>query len=355
MTKTVVGLMDNSPEAEKAIQELQSSGFERDSIRIMAEEAPSQGLKGKEKLQRIEGAQSGIGPVPGGAIDALKRHGVPEQDARNYAEGVRRGGILITVRCEDEEAGKAAAILSRSGAIDIDERSLSWRTEEPSRFQEPTRTSSERGEGIIPVTEEEVEIGKRQVVTGGVRVYSHVTERPVEEQVTLREERAKVERRPVDRPVTGAEGAAFKEQSFEIRETTEEPVVSKQARVKEEVVVGKEASERTERVHDTVRRTDVEVEKSGGFGGRQVSAGTGEESDYLKHFSTNYATKGERFDSYRSAYHYAETRSSDPRFRDRDWPDVEEDVHQDWEKSHPGTWTRFKDAIHYGWNKTRRH
>ena len=350
--------MDTSHEAEKAVQDLQSNGFERDSIRIMAEEAPSQGLRGKEKLQDIEGTKP-VGEVPGGAVNALKADGVPEQDARNYTEGVRRGGILITVHCDDDDdAEEAAAILSRNGAIDMDQRSLSWRTEEPSRFQEPTRTASERGEGVIPVIEEDVEVGKRQVVTGGVRVYSRVTERPVEEQVTLREERAKVERRPVDRPVSGAEGAAFKEESFEIRETTEEPVVSKQARVKEEVVVGKEASERTERIHETVRRTDVEVEKSGGSGGQRLTPereGTGEESEYLTHFSTNYATKGERFDAYRSAYHYAEARSSDPKFRDRDWPEVEEDIHQDWEKSHPGTWTRFKDAIHYGWNKTRRH
>lgn len=361
MTKTVVGLMDTSQDAQNAIQELESNGFGRDSIRIMAEEAPSKGLRGKEELQKIEGTESGIGPVPGGAVGALKRHGMPEQDARNYAEGVQRGGILITVRCDDEDAERVAAILSRNGAIDMDERSLSWRKEEPSRFQEPlqeqARASTGR-EGVIPVIEEQVEVGKRQVVTGGVRVYSHVTERPVEEEVTLREERAKVERRPVDRPISEAEGAAFKEQSFEIRETAEEPVVSKQARVKEEVVVGKEASERTERVRETVRRTDVEVEKGGGFGGQRVTAeptGTGEESEFLTHFSSNYATKGERFDTYRSAYHYAESRSTDPKFRDREWPDVEEDVHQDWEKTHPGTWARFKDAIHYGWNKTRRH
>jgi len=360
MTKTVVGLMDNSHDAQEAIQELESSGFGRENIRIMAEEAPSEGLKGKEKIERISGTEAGVGPVAGGATGELKRMGIPDGDARNYAEGVRRGGILVTVRCDDDDAGKAAEIMSRNGAIDVENRALSWGTEETSRLGGLGTTASPEREGVIPVVEEEVQIGKRQVATGGVRVYSHVTERPVEEQVTLREERAKVERRPVDRPATEAEGAAFKERSFEIRETAEEPVVSKQARVKEEVLVGKEAVERTEQVHDTVRRTEVEVEKSGEFGKTSgeftgLRSGAGEDNEFLTHFSSNYATKGERFDAYRSAYHYAENRSTDPKLEGREWPEVEEDIHQDWEKSHPGTWTQFKDAIHYGWKKTRKH
>ena len=72
-----------------------------------------------------------------------------------------------------------------------------------------------------------------------------------------------VDRRPVDRPATEADFAAAQKGTFEMTETAEQPVVAKQARVVEEVAVGKEASERTETVHETVRRTDVEVEKVG--------------------------------------------------------------------------------------------
>ena len=72
-----------------------------------------------------------------------------------------------------------------------------------------------------------------------------------------------MERRPVDRPLTDADTIAFKEETIEIRETTEEVVASKRARVVEEVIVRKDASERTEIVRDTVRRTDVEVEQLG--------------------------------------------------------------------------------------------
>jgi stress response protein YsnF len=73
-----------------------------------------------------------------------------------------------------------------------------------------------------------------------------------------------VERRPVNRPASEADLAAFKEGEMEIRETSEEPVVSKEARVVEEVDVGKEATQRTETVSDKVRRKDVEVERTGG-------------------------------------------------------------------------------------------
>jgi len=79
----------------------------------------------------------------------------------------------------------------------------------------------------------------------------------VSESVNLREEHATIERRPVDRPANAAD---LKEVSVEVRETAEEAVVAKNARVVEEVVVGKESSNRTETVNDTVRGTDVQVE-----------------------------------------------------------------------------------------------
>jgi stress response protein YsnF len=63
----------------------------------------------------------------------------------------------------------------------------------------------------------------------------------------------------VDRPATAADLAAG-ERVIEATETVEEPVIAKEQRVVEEVAVGKEAHERKERVSDTVRRTEVEVE-----------------------------------------------------------------------------------------------
>jgi uncharacterized protein (TIGR02271 family) len=131
-------------------------------------------------------------------------------------------------------------------------------------------------EQVLPVAREELAVGKRQVNQGGVRVYSHVTETPVEETVRLREERATVERRPVDRNVSAGDDA-FQERSFEVNETAEEPVVGKRSRVVEEVRVGKQASERDETIRDTVRQTNVEVEKGGRTAGGTNTGFTGTE------------------------------------------------------------------------------
>jgi uncharacterized protein (TIGR02271 family) len=123
-----------------------------------------------------------------------------------------------------------------------------------------TRTLNE-GQESIPVVEEELRVGKREVERGGVRVETRVEERPVQEQVNLREEQVRVERRPVDRPAT-ADDINRAAASLEVRERSEEAVVQKTPRVVEEVVVGKEATQRTETIHDTVRRTDVDVEQT---------------------------------------------------------------------------------------------
>jgi uncharacterized protein (TIGR02271 family) len=100
----------------------------------------------------------------------------------------------------------------------------------------------------IPVVQEDLKVGKREVQRGGVRVFSRVVETPVNESVNLREEHVSVERRPVDQPISTADSTAFKEQSIEMREKAEEAVVQKSARVVEEVVVGKETSQRQENI-----------------------------------------------------------------------------------------------------------
>ena len=114
-------------------------------------------------------------------------------------------------------------------------------------------------EAVIPVVEEELRVGKREVEKGGVRITNRVTETPVQEEVRLREEHINVERRPVDRPVSSADNA-FQSGTIEVTEKAEEAVVAKNARVVEEVIVNKDVQERTERVQDTVHRTDVDVQ-----------------------------------------------------------------------------------------------
>jgi uncharacterized protein (TIGR02271 family) len=120
----------------------------------------------------------------------------------------------------------------------------------------------------IPIVEEQLRVGKRETERGRVRVRSYIVETPVNETVALREEHVHVERRPVDQPLSAGDDA-FRERTIEAVEHGEEAVVSKEARVREELVIRKDVEQRDEAISDTVRRTEVEVDD-----GRTDTAGT---------------------------------------------------------------------------------
>ena len=113
----------------------------------------------------------------------------------------------------------------------------------------------------IPVIEENLNVNKREVDTGGARIRSRVVERPVELGIDLKEEHVTVQRTPVDRPATSADLDAFKEEELEITEYAEVPVVSKEARVVEEVELNKDVEERHETIRETLRNTEVNEER----------------------------------------------------------------------------------------------
>jgi uncharacterized protein (TIGR02271 family) len=205
---------------------------------------------------------------------------------------------------------------------------------------------NEQRSTAIPVVQEELKVGKREVQRGGVRVFSRVVETPVNESVNLREEHVSVERRPVDQPISTTDATAFKEQSIELREKAEEAVVQKSARVVEEVVVGKEATQRQENIKDTVRHTEVQVEQLG----RQ------DDDTYFRNdWQTNYSSLGGSYDDYAPAYTYGSQMRSDSRYQGRQWDDVESDLRTDWESRNRGstgsTWEKMKAAVRRGWDK----
>jgi uncharacterized protein (TIGR02271 family) len=247
--RLLTAFFDNREDAHQAVEGLASMGIPRRDITMV--EGSERGRTGAYVDQ--EGT---------GFWEALKDLFLPEEDRYTYAEGLRRGGYLVSVRVSDAQYGRALDILDDEGTINIDERAEAWRVEGWTGYgagsPAATRAASEREE-VIPVTEEELRVGRREVGQGRVRVRSYVVEQPVQEQVGLRQERVDVERRPVDRPVSGDE-SLFRERTIEAEEKAEEPVVSKEARVKEEVVVRKDVDQRTETVADTVRRTEVDVE-----------------------------------------------------------------------------------------------
>ena len=386
--QTVVGVFDTTDDAENARESLLDSGFDASDIKMQANPAMQQGDRltttgstitgspdsSSSSSQQDEGFLSGVGRFFSDLFG-----GDDKENAGHYSEAVRRGGTVVAVTVADEvRAEQARAMLASAGAVDIDKRAENWRQDgyagfdpaaapykseqiaaERSRYQtggttrpdvlltpDETRTSQVADGTVLPVMREDLEVGKREVDLGTVRVFTRTETRPVEEQVQLREERAEIERRTVDRPATEADLKAFEGGSIEIHETAERAVVSKTARVVEEVMVGTEASTRTETISDQVRNTVVEVDKSGG------SMGSTGSPDYRSHYQSNMSSLGGTYEDYAPAYQYGSTLRSDPRYANRSWDEVEADAQSDWTSRNPGgasTWDKTKMAVKHGW------
>jgi len=336
-------------------------------------------------------AGAGVGAVTGGILGVLVDLGVPQESAEAYAESVRRGNVLVVAQVEDNRVDEATRIMQRTGLLDIDSQAKDWRANGWNGFDPNAtattsvapingqRKSSPAGNGAaksaaiatgkaadetFQVVEEDLKVGKRAVETGGVRVTSNIREVPVEEEVRLRQEHVEVERRPVDRPATTADLNAFQEGTIEVRETHEEAVVNKEARVVEEVRVRKNVEEHTEKVQDTVRRTEVEVEPMTSAG-RVSSTGTTPVSSsrskvassfdaYDPDFRSNYQSVSSgrgNYERYQPAYRYGYTLATDTRYQGRNWVEIEPEARKVWNTQNKNSWEDFKDAVRYAWDK----
>ncbi len=323
----------------------------------------------------MAGVGAVTGAATGGIVAGLVDFGVPEDEAEAYAESIRRGGALVSINLDQEEhVERAESILNRFNPVNVHERGDIYRKEgwtgydvnaQPYVAQQPTTRSStasaapastttvKAGEQKkLDVVEEQVQVGKREVEGGTVRVHTRVTEKPVTEQVSLREEHVTVDRHPVDRPASATDLNTFQEGTIEVTEKHEEAVVSKTARVVEEVLVGKEAQNRTETVNETVRRKDVVVEGAAGTNtGSRTSNSTNAtgynewEPDFRTHYNNNYASAGNTWDTYSPAYQFGYNLANDQRYTDWGWDRLESDAKYRWEQSNPSTWEKFKGAI----------
>jgi len=302
---TVIGAFEDTTTAQRAVERLVQAGIDRDDVHVQHEQQGQSGqmASGMRSDTRQQGAnwdgqEREVGASKGGFFarlfgmdddnDTVQQNQYAGQ-VHTYDEAVRRGSAIVVVDAESEaQADRASALLHECGAIDVDERSKQWQSEgwkppvvggTQQNLAAGTQANLTAGtqrddlapnqQGTIDVVEEQLQVGKRAVERGGVRVVQRVSQKPVRELVRLREEHAVVERRPVDRAATGQDLSNFKEGTLEVHEMSEEAVVSKTARVVEEVRVGKEVREREETIEDTVRRKDVDVERIAGAGRTQ--------------------------------------------------------------------------------------
>ena len=263
---SVSALFDTNADAQNAVSRLEALGISRTQIRTV--EGATQSTEQRTSTTEDKGFW-----------DSLGDFFFPDEDRYTYAEGLSRGGVLVTV------TGLTAAhydqvldILDDEGTVDLAEREESWRSEgwggyEVSPHATEARTvgssvsddgsyadtSAQADDESIPIVEERLRVGKRDTSHGRVRVRAYTVEEPVSETVNLREDRVELERRPVDRAVTDAD-TAFRDRTVEAEEYVEEAVVSKEARVVEEVSLRKTSDTRQETVTDSVRHTEVEID-----------------------------------------------------------------------------------------------
>ena len=223
---------------------------------------------------------AGVGAAAGGLLGSLTGAGLSEADAHTYSEGVSQGGTLVTVRVDDAQVSHVQQIINggttgyaASSTAGTAPATMAAATGAAAAYGSDNAYAGSvgtapvggtaplaSGTDTIKVVREDLTVGKREVEQGGVRVTSHVVETPVEEQVRLHEERVHVERRPVDQPLGSVPADAFQNKTIEARAMSEQAVVSKEARVVEEIGLRKEATDRVETVRDTVRETKVDIE-----------------------------------------------------------------------------------------------
>jgi uncharacterized membrane protein len=169
--KTVSALYENFDIAQQAVNDLVNEGFRRDNISLIVNDRagtyrdrfdrPQDDVTGGEGagFGAVVGALvglgamviPGIGPViaagplvagllgagvgaaagavTGGITASLIDSGIDETNAHYYAEGVRRGGSLVTVHVEDARANEALSIMRDHHPVDLDTHTAAWRKE----------------------------------------------------------------------------------------------------------------------------------------------------------------------------------------------------------------------------------
>ncbi len=295
--RTVTAFFDTREAADKAVDDVVAIGIPRQHVTVTGSTAA-----GGTAAVGTAASGTATGETGTGFLDSLKNMFLPEEDQHAYAEGLRRGGYVVSVQTEEGNYTRVLDILDRDGAVDLDQREASWRSEGWTGYAaagaadasvgttglaatapaatiasgtgaartETARPSSVAlgSDEVIPVYEERLRVGKRDVDHGRVRVRSYVVATPVSEQVSLHSESVQVERRPVDRAVAAGE-ALFQDRVIEASERAEEAVASKEARVVEEIALRKTAADTVRTVSDSVRRTEVEIDD-----GRLANVGT---------------------------------------------------------------------------------
>lgn len=357
MEQTIIGAFDNIYRARAAREALLSAGFDEDEIKVQASNDDTT-LANSDRVDDDDDDGSFLEGI-GNFFSSL--FGNEHEHVHHYSETVRRGGAVVAVTVEEAaRAATARAALAQSGAFDIEKRAAEWDESQgyATRDTDLPRGSDGHSAAVLPVIEEELEVGKREVDLGAVRVYARTVETPVEESVELRQQHASVRREPVDREATADDLVHLRGGLIEVRETEERPVINKTARVVEEVSIDTVETVDTRTISDSVRHTEVEVERddaasSTGRSGIHTLGAHSEES-WRRHYSSNFGHAGDSYEDYEPAYRYGSSLASDQRYQARDWDDFEPEARSEWNTSYPqSAWDKVKAAVRHGWESIK--
>ncbi|MBX0331754.1 YsnF/AvaK domain-containing protein [Pontibacter sp. HSC-14F20] len=256
--QTVIGIFKEGIDAQAAVQKLESTHhIGHDKVDIANPASASAKHVGSSTTDRDNDSVSGFFGSLFGKNDEASKH----------TQAARKGWVVTVHADSRQEAEQAAAVLDSCGAVDVDEHAT--QSSPQAGINRPQQDTAQPRTGqmgdssqTIPIMEERLNVGKREVERGGVHMRSRIVERPVEEHLRLREEHLDIERNKVNRPATDRDFQNFKEGEINITERAEVPVVNKEARVVEEVKINKHTEERDETIRGTVRKTDVEIDKN---------------------------------------------------------------------------------------------
>jgi hypothetical protein len=191
-TRTVARMFDSYADASAAVRELEAAGFSHDDVSLVGhrgETAHGEPSSGSSTADSSTGAATGatvgtlvgggagllaglgslaipgVGPIvaagwlvaaltgagvgaaAGGLLGTLTGAGLSEEDAHVYAEGVRRGGNLVTVRADEVRATQAEEILARHGPVDVPTRAGEYRSGGWTRYDESAGYPERAGAG----------------------------------------------------------------------------------------------------------------------------------------------------------------------------------------------------------------
>jgi uncharacterized membrane protein len=361
VAKTIVGLFDTYSDASNVVQSLIDNGFSRNDISVVAQnenvdrghevgssstaEAAGAGAVGGTVVGGLVGLLvgvgaltipgigpvlaagplaaaigstalgAGIGAAAGGLVGALIGAGVPEDDANFYAEGVRRGGTLVTVTADDMMADNAYSIMQRHGAVDINERGSQYRSGGWDRFdpnagpytRSDTATDAYTRRSSVGTGAEEDWQDSSKVGTAGGTVAGAASGAAMGSVAG-----------PVGTVVGGVAGAAVG------------------------AGVGAAGDVAGERAEDSAQGEPGRRDRYADY-----------DNDFRTDYTSNYASSGYNYDYFSPAYQYGYDLAQNNEYRNADWTAVEPYARLRWEDHNPNTWEQFKNAVHYAWNRAR--